>query len=87
MIKPPDYDEGFLENADRDHSAQVDHCDRETSMMLVSTGMLPMVFHLGQSTQNHWRRLRGFKHLADVIHGIKFENGVRFDNNDSRVAT
>jgi len=25
-------------------------------------------------------------HLADVIRGVKFENGVRVDINDSRVA-
>jgi putative transposase len=41
---------------------------------------------LGQSAIKRWRRLRGFKHLADVIRGVKFENGVRVDTNDSRVA-
>ncbi len=48
--------------------------------------ILSMVFQLGQSAQKRWRRLRGFKHLADVIRGVKFENGVRVDTNDSRVA-
>jgi len=48
--------------------------------------ILSMVFQLGQSAQKRWRRLRGFKHLADVICGVKFENGVRADTNDSRVA-
>ena len=48
--------------------------------------ILSMVFQLGQSASKRWRRLRGFKHLADVIRGVKFENGVRLDTNDSRVA-
>ena len=48
--------------------------------------ILSMVFKLGQSASKRWRRLRGFKHLADVIRGVKFENGVRVDTNDSRVA-
>jgi len=48
--------------------------------------ILSMVFQLGQSAQKRWRRLRGFKHLADVIRGVKFKNGVRADTNDSRVA-
>ena len=48
--------------------------------------ILSMVFQLGQSAQKRWRRLRGFKQLADVIRGVKFENGVRVDTNDSRVA-
>jgi transposase-like protein len=48
--------------------------------------ILSLVFQLGQSASKRWRRLRGFKHLADVIRGVKFENGVRTDTKDSRVA-
>ena len=49
--------------------------------------ILSLVFQLGQSASKRWRRLRGFKHLADVIRGVKFENGVRTDTNEnSRVA-
>jgi hypothetical protein len=36
---------------------------------------------------NHCRRLLGFKHLSDVIRGVKFENGVRTDiEASSRIA-
>jgi putative transposase len=38
--------------------------------------ILAMVFKLGQSAQKNWQRLRGFKRLADVIHGIRFVNGI-----------
>jgi putative transposase len=48
--------------------------------------ILSLVFQLGQSASKRWRRLRGFKHLADVIRGVKFENGVRVDTEDSRAA-
>lgn len=39
--------------------------------------ILAMVFKLGLSAQRKWRRLRGFVHLADVIDGVPFQNGLR----------
>ncbi|WP_419835608.1 hypothetical protein [Endozoicomonas atrinae] len=36
-----------------------------------------MVFKLTQSAQKGWRKLRGFKLLADVVQGICFKDGVR----------
>ena len=41
--------------------------------------MLMMVFKLCQSAEQRWRRLRGYKHLADVIRGVQFVDGVRED--------
>jgi putative transposase len=38
-----------------------------------------MVFKLVQSAQKRWRRLRGFKLLADVIEGVNFKDGTRVD--------
>ena len=38
--------------------------------------ILSMVFRLGMSAEKGWRKLRGFKRLADVINGIKFVDGV-----------
>lgn len=50
-------------------------------------GILALVYRLGLSAEKRWRRLRGFKHLADVIDGVKFIDGVREDEQqDSRVA-
>jgi len=49
--------------------------------------ILSLVHQLGMSAQKRWQRLRGFKHLADVIKGVKFINGVRNDSEEeSRVA-
>jgi putative transposase len=41
--------------------------------------ILSMVYKLGQSAQKRWRRLRGFKLLAEVISGVQFKNGERVD--------
>ena len=38
--------------------------------------LLTMVFKLGLSAEKNWRRLRGFRQLADVIHNVKFIDGV-----------
>lgn len=38
---------------------------------------LAMVYKLAITAQKKWRRLRGYKLLADVIQGVKFEDGVR----------
>ena len=42
--------------------------------------MLAMIYKLGMSAQKRWRRLRGFKHLAKVIEGVKFIDGVEIIN-------
>ena len=41
--------------------------------------ILSMVYKLGQSAQKKWRRLRGFKLLAEVIRGVKFKDGERVE--------
>lgn len=41
--------------------------------------ILAMVYKLGQSSQKRWRRLRGFKLLAEVIRGVQFKDGERID--------
>jgi transposase-like protein len=56
---------------------------RKTRGCVSRQTILALVFQLGQSAQKRWRRLRGFKHLADVIDGVKFENGVRADTGSS----
>ena len=38
--------------------------------------ILTMVFRLGLSAEKGWRKLKGFRQLADVINGIKFIDGV-----------
>jgi len=38
--------------------------------------MPTMVFRLGLRAKNGWRKLRGFRQLANVINGIKFIDGI-----------
>ena len=39
--------------------------------------IMPLVFKVIQSAQKRWHRIRGFKHLGDVIEGVQFADGVR----------
>lgn len=41
--------------------------------------ILSLVYKLGMSAQKRWRKLRGFHHLADVIRGVKFADGIKVD--------
>ena len=38
--------------------------------------IVSLVFKLGMSAQRRWRRLKGFEHLAKVIQGTKFKDGL-----------
>jgi hypothetical protein len=48
--------------------------------------MLHMMFKLGQCAEKSWRKLRGFAHLADVIEGVDFVNGIKPSNQQKAVA-
>jgi hypothetical protein len=37
----------------------------------------PPLFKMGQCAQQNWRKLRGFNHLAEVIEGINFKDGIK----------
>ena len=39
--------------------------------------ILSMVFKLAQSAEKRWKKIRGFKLLADVIDGVKFVDGEK----------
>jgi putative transposase len=39
--------------------------------------ILSLVFKLMESAQKRWLRIRGFNHLGAVIDGVKFQDGVR----------
>jgi putative transposase len=38
--------------------------------------MLALIFKLGQEAEKSWRRIRGFDHLAKVITGVRFKDGI-----------
>ncbi len=47
------------------------------------------VYKLGMSAEKRWRRIQGFDHLAKVIDGVKFKDGVEVNSeaDDSRSTT
>ena len=57
--------------------ATIRHRTKRTKGCLSRDGMLHMMFKLGQCAEQSWRKLRGFAHLADVIHGVDFINGIK----------
>ncbi len=38
--------------------------------------ILVMIYKLGMCAEKRWRRIRGFTHLAKVIEGVKFKDGI-----------
>ena len=50
------------------------------------TTTLTMAWLLMTTAQKRWRRLRGYKLLADVVEGVKFKDGERIENDQSQGA-
>lgn len=48
------------------------------------TTTLTMAWQLMATAQKRWRRLRGYKLLADVVEGVKFKDGERVENDQSQ---
>ena len=56
----------------RQRSTRTKNCgSRDTTLM--------MVFKLGETAQKGWNRLNGFSHLAEIIQGVKFKDGIRVE--------
>lgn len=66
--------------------ATICHRTKRTKGSLSREGMLHMMFKLGQCAEKSWRKLRGFAHLADVIEGVDFVNGIKPSNQQKAVA-
>ena len=45
--------------------------------------MLAMIYKLGMSAEKRWRKIRGFNHLAKVIRGVKFKDGIEGNNDET----
>lgn len=66
--------------------ATIRHRTRRSKGCLSRTGMLHMMFKLGQCAQKRWHRLRGFDQLAKVIEGVKFKDGIEVTQADQVAA-
>ena len=47
--------------------------------------MLSMIYKMGRCAEKSWRRLRGFRQLAKVIQGVRFNDGIELIE-DSKAA-
>jgi len=66
--------------------ATIRHRTKRSKGCLSRTGMLHMMFKLGQCAQKRWNRLRGFDQLAKVIEGVKFRDGIEVTKADQIAA-
>jgi transposase-like protein len=56
--------------------ATIRHRSERTKGCVSRDTMLALIFKLGQEAEKSWRRIRGFNHLAKVITGVRFRDGV-----------
>ena len=56
--------------------ATIRHRTKQAKGCVTRKTMLTMIFKMGECAEMNWRKLRGFKHLAKVIEGVKFKDGV-----------
>lgn len=66
--------------------ATIRHRTNQTKGCVTRDTMLAMVFKLGQCAEKNWRRIRGFKHVAKVIQGVRFIDGIEQEVNQSKAA-
>ena len=64
----------------------IQHRIKRTKGCLTRDGMLHKMFKLGQCAEKSWRELPGFAHLADVIQGGDFVNGIKPSTQDQAAA-
>ena len=48
--------------------------------------IIQLVFKLVESAQKRWHRIRGFKHLGDVIEGVQFRDGLKLVSDIEAIA-
>ncbi|OIP93827.1 MAG: transposase [Thiomicrospira sp. CG2_30_44_34] len=46
-----------------------------------------MSFKLIESAQKRWKRLKGYKLLADVIQGVVFKDGEKVEQNSDQIGS
>jgi hypothetical protein len=60
--------------------ASVRHRTKRAKGCLSRDGMPDMMLSLGQCAEKRWRKFRGCAHLAEVIQGADFVNGIKLSN-------
>jgi len=60
--------------------ATIRHRTRKTKGCVSRSTMLTMIYKLGLCAEKRWRRIRGFAHLAKVIEGVTFKDGIEVNS-------
>ncbi|MYA36257.1 MAG: IS256 family transposase [Gammaproteobacteria bacterium] len=66
--------------------ATIRHRSSRTKGCVTRKTMLSMIYKMGMSAERSWKRLRGFRQLAQVIEGVQFKDGKQVINENSREA-
>ncbi|HJL54015.1 MAG TPA: IS256 family transposase [Arenicellales bacterium] len=66
--------------------ATIRHRTRQAKGCVTRNTMLTMIYKMGQCAEDSWRRLRGFRHLAKVIEGVTFKDGIEVTDDDKAAA-
>ncbi len=66
--------------------ATIRHRTRQAKGCVTRITMLTMIYKMGLCAEDSWRKLRGFRHLAKVIKGVKFKDGIEVTEDDKAAA-
>ncbi len=67
--------------------ATIRHRSRQAKGCVTRKTMLTMIFKMGECAERNWRKPRGFKHLAKVIEGVRFRDGIEQSKTDNDAAS
>ncbi len=56
--------------------ASIRHRTERSKGCVTRECMLALIYKLGMCAEKRWNRIRGFEHLAKVITGVKFSDGI-----------
>ena len=60
--------------------ATIRHRTKQAKGCVSRNTMLAMIYKLGMGAEKRWRKIRGFNHLARVIEGVKFRDGIEVNS-------
>ena len=63
--------------------ATIRHRTDQAKGCLSRQTMLTLIYKLGMCVEKRWLRIRGFKHLAKVIAGVKFKDGIEVEQEET----
>jgi len=66
--------------------ATIRHRTDQTQGCVTRETMLSLIYKLGSCAEKRWCRIRGFEHLAKVITGVKFTDGIEVTDSRKEAA-